>query len=157
MKNKIIYAGTFDPITYGHVDLIKRALEIFDTVVVGIADNPRKAPLFSLQEREQLVRGVFAEDNRVAVKGFSGLLADFAKEQETNIILRGLRVVSDFDYEFQMASVNRFLGEIETVFLTPSENYTFVSSSLIKEIAIAGGDVSSFVPKLVQAALQRKL
>ncbi len=154
MKITAVYPGTFDPVTNGHSDLVHRAARIFDHVVLAIADNPEKLPLFSLQERIELARIVLVDSDKIEVVGFSGLLIDFARECKAGVILRGLRAVSDFEYEFQLASMNRKLdSEIETVFLTPSENHTFVSASLVKEIARYGGDVSQFVHKNVHSAL----
>jgi pantetheine-phosphate adenylyltransferase len=157
MKITAVYPGTFDPITNGHSDLVIRAARMFEHVVLAIADNPEKSPLFSLQERIELARTVLNTSENVEVVGFSGLLIDFARECNAGVILRGLRAVSDFEYEFQLASMNRKLdSEIETVFLTPSENHTFVSASLVKEIARFGGDVSQFVNKVVHQSLVEK-
>lgn len=153
-----IYPGTFDPITNGHTDLIVRATRIFDGVIVAIAANPAKNPLFSVDERIAMVRQVCRDVDSVEVMGFSGLLIDFVEQQGADVVLRGLRAVSDFEFEFQLASANRRLNaEIETVFLTPSENHTFTSASLVKEIATYGGDVSSFVDPEVNDLLVRKL
>jgi pantetheine-phosphate adenylyltransferase len=156
--NKIaVYPGTFDPITNGHSDLVKRACRMFDKVILAIAHNPEKNPLFILDDRIEMARHVLEDIENAEVVGFSGLLIDFAKECGANIILRGLRAVSDFEYEFQLASMNRRLDcEIETVFLTPAENYTFVSASLVKEIARYGGDVSAFIHADVHEALKAK-
>ncbi|WP_223789637.1 pantetheine-phosphate adenylyltransferase [Marinicella meishanensis] len=152
-----IYPGTFDPITNGHADLVKRGAKIFDQLVVAIADSRRKGPLFSLEERIDMTSTILAPLNNVQVVGFDTLLADFATEVNANVILRGLRAVSDFEYEFQLASMNRHLiPNIETMFLTPAEQYSFVSSSLIKEIAMLDGDVSEFADPIVQAALKEK-
>jgi len=158
MSTTAVYPGTFDPITNGHSDFISRAVRMFDHIILAIADNPGKAPLFSLEERIELAQQVLkGESNMVDVVGFSGLLVDFAKQSSAKIILRGLRAVSDFEYEFQLASMNRRLDpDIETVFLTPSENYTFVSASLVKEIAKYRGDVSKFVYPVVFQALKNK-
>ena len=157
MNITAVYPGTFDPITNGHSDLVVRAARMFDHVVLAIADNPEKSPLFSLEERIELARTVLKSSDNIAVVGFSGLLIDFARECKAGVILRGLRAVSDFEYEFQLASMNRKLdSEIETVFLTPSENHTFVSASLVKEIARFGGDVSQFVNKVVHQSLVEK-
>ncbi len=157
MKNVTIYPGTFDPITNGHSDLVNRAARIFDHIVLAIADSPEKAPLFNLAERIDLAESVLGGMKNVEIVGFSGLLIDFAREVKANVILRGLRAVSDFEYEFQLASMNRKLDcEIETMFLTPSENHTFVSASLVKEIARYGGDVSKFVHGDVYDALVKK-
>jgi pantetheine-phosphate adenylyltransferase len=153
-----IYPGTFDPITNGHSDLIHRACHIFDKVIVAIAANPKKAPLFSLQERIELAHGALTGLDNVEVSGFDSLTADFAREHGARVILRGLRAVSDFEYEFQLAGMNRRLApDVETMFLTPAETYTFLSSSLVKEVAGLGGDVSEFVDSKVMAALHNRL
>lgn len=155
MKNIVIYPGTFDPITLGHEDLVRRAVRLFDHVVIGIGTNFVKQPLFSLDERVNLVREVFKDLNNVKVDTFDGMLIDFAKEKKAKAILRGLRVVSDFDYEFQMASTNRVLEPtIEAIFLTPADRYTYISSSLVREIVASKGDVSQFVPAVVAKALK---
>ena len=158
MNKTAVYPGTFDPVTSGHRDLVIRTAEMFDRVIVAIADNPDKKPLFALSERIDLAKEVLKDSQHVEIMGFSGLLIDFVREQNAHVILRGLRAVSDFEYEFQLASMNRRLdNHIETVFLTPSERYTFVSASLVKEIARYGGDVSDFVHPVVHDALKRKL
>lgn len=157
MKSKAVYAGTFDPITLGHVALIDRAARTFDHTIVAIAANSKKQPLFSLAERVNLATAVVKKYSNVTVMGFDCLLLDFAKEHGANIILRGLRTVTDFDYEFQLASMNRHMNPaIESIFLMPDENYMYISSSLIREIASLGGDVSGFVPDLVAQALKKK-
>ncbi|WP_423907522.1 pantetheine-phosphate adenylyltransferase [Candidatus Spongiihabitans sp.] len=161
MTKIAVYPGTFDPITNGHSDLVIRAARMFDFVVLAIADNPEKFPLFSSDERIELAKTVLKNLGDIAgnieVVGFPGLLIDFARSCKADVIVRGLRAVSDFEYEFQLASMNRKLdSEIETVFLTPSENHTFVSASLVKEIARYGGDVSPFVHKEVYRALVAK-
>jgi len=156
-RNSVIYPGTFDPITNGHVDLIARAATLFDRVVVAIADSPKKTPLFSLEERVALARTVLPTVDNVEVVGFSSLLINFARSLNVGCVLRGLRAVADFEYEFQLANMNRAMDpEFETVFLTPSEHLSFISSSLVREIASLDGDVSAFVPPPVVAALRRK-
>lgn len=156
-KNTAIYPGTFDPITHGHTDLIRRGAKIFDHLIVGIADSSRKGPLFTLDERIELAKEITAPFDNVSVVGFDVLLADFAHQQNANVLLRGLRAVSDFEYEFQLASMNRHLmSDVETLFLTPSEHLSFVSSSLVKEIAMLGGDVSKFTHPVVIEAMKAK-
>ena len=151
-----LYAGTFDPITNGHIDLVARATRIFDRVIIAIAENKAKTPLFSLAERVALAQAAIAELPNIDVIGFDTLLVECARKHGANVILRGLRAVSDFEFEFQLAGMNRYLGpEIETMFLTPSEKYAFISSSVIREIANLGGDVSPFVPEPVRLALVR--
>jgi pantetheine-phosphate adenylyltransferase len=157
MNIAAIYPGTFDPITNGHIDLAQRAARIFDRVVVAVAANKGKAPLFNLEERVALAREALKDLANVEVLSFENLTVDCARASGAAVILRGLRAVSDFEFEFQLAGMNRHLGpELETMFLTPSDKYAFLSSSVIREIAKLGGDVSSFVPELVQAALVRK-
>lgn len=157
-KNIAIYPGTFDPITFGHIDLIKRAIQLFDHLIIAIAENRLKSSLFSLQERIDLTKQVFQGNDQIAVEGYNSLLIDFAKQKKVNTIIRGLRVVSDFDYEFILANTNRTLApEIETIFLIPSERYTYLSSSLVREIAPLKGDLSRFVPPVVIEALEKKL
>lgn len=152
-----IYPGTFDPITNGHLDLIARASKLYHRVIVAVAVNRNKAPLFSLTERVALVNAVTPEYANVSVIGFDNLLVECARERGANVILRGLRAVSDFEYEFQLAGMNRRLApELETMFLTPAEQYEFISSSMIREIAQLNGDVSSFVPDAVRVALINK-
>ncbi len=158
MIRRVVYPGTFDPITNGHIDLVKRAGAMFDEVIVSIAANPGKKPMFTLGERVELTRQALADIDNVRVRGFTGLLVHYLHEVDSRIILRGLRAVSDFEYEFQLAAMNRRLdGGIETVFLTPGENYTFISASLIKEIAMLGGDVSPFVHPRVNDAIKSKI
>ena len=156
--NIAVYPGTFDPFTNGHRDLVQRAaLNIFDKIYICVAENSRKDTLFSLDERIDLAKKSLSDIENIEVIGFNGLLVDFAKELNAKVILRGLRVVSDFEYEFQMSSMNKKLNNgIESIFLTPSESYAFLSSSLVKEIAELGGDVSEFVSKEVKEAIQRK-
>jgi pantetheine-phosphate adenylyltransferase len=158
MIKRIVYPGTFDPITNGHIDLVKRASELFDEVIVSIAANPGKKPMFTLGERVELTKMALEGVTGVRVRGFSGLLVHYLEELDVRIILRGLRAVSDFEYEFQLAAMNRRLNsQIETVFLTPAENYTFISASLIKEIASLGGNVAPFVHPNVNDAIRVKL
>ncbi|MDF2867401.1 MAG: Phosphopantetheine adenylyltransferase [Gammaproteobacteria bacterium] len=155
MKNTIIYPGTFDPITNGHADLVERACKLFDRVIVAIAVNPHKVPLFTLEERIGLAQEVLAIYPQVEVMGFANLLIDFAKQQGARVILRGLRAVSDFEYEFQLANMNRRLApDIETLFLTPAEQYTYISSTMIKEVARLGGNIADCVHPAVAKALQ---
>ena len=153
-----MYPGTFDPITLGHEDLVRRASKLFDRVVVAIADNPgSKAPLFSTEERVAMAASALADLDNVEVTGYAGLTVDFARERGLRVIIRGLRAVSDFEYEFQLANMNRHLTEeVETAFLTPTEKYTFISSSLVREVAQLGGDVSKFVSAAVKDALMKK-
>ncbi len=152
-----LYPGTFDPITNGHIDLVVRAAPLFETIIVGVAESPSKGPGFTLKDRIELARVGLANVPNVEVRGFSSLLAHFVKDVGAGVLLRGLRAVSDFEYEFQLASMNRHLiPEVETLFLTPAEKYGFISSSLVREIARLGGDVSDFVPPAVLAALKRK-
>ncbi|MCD6521834.1 pantetheine-phosphate adenylyltransferase [Candidatus Calescamantes bacterium] len=155
---KVIYPGTFDPITYGHIDLIERACRIFSYVLVGVAVNPQKKPLFSIEERVEMVREATRGFSKVEVEAFDGLLVDFARKKGIKIILRGVRAISDFEYEFQMALSNRKLApDIETVFMMPKENYSFLSSKIIKEAASLGADLKEFVPPLVEKKLKEKL
>ncbi len=157
-STRVIYPGTFDPITNGHLDLIERAAAMFDHVVVGIAASPSKKPLFDLQERVALTQTITKHLPNVEIVGFSGLLVDFAKESNADILVRGLRAVSDFEYEFQLANMNRrLMPELETVFLTPSEENSFISSTIVKEVALHKGDVSQFVDLRITGALNAKL
>jgi pantetheine-phosphate adenylyltransferase len=150
-----MYPGTFDPVTRGHEDILRRCAKLFDHVVVAVAASPSKQPLFPLSERVELIEVVLEGLDNVSVTGYTGLTVDFAREHELSAIVRGLRAVSDFEFEFQLATMNRHLSsEIETVFLTPTEQYNFVSSSLIREIAEHGGDISDFVHPHVEACLQ---
>jgi len=152
-----MYPGTFDPITLGHEDLVRRATRLFDKVVVAIAANPSKEPMFSLEERVALAQDALADLDKVEVMGYSGLTVDFAKDQGLEAIVRGLRAISDFEYEFQLANMNRHLtDEVESVFLTPTETYTYISSSLVREICSMGGDVSEFVSPKVKIALMER-
>jgi pantetheine-phosphate adenylyltransferase len=153
-----IYPGTFDPITNGHADLVARATKLFDKVIIAVAINPGKKPIFTLEERVMLAKETLAQYQNVEVCGFEGLLVDVAKEQQADVILRGLRAVSDFEHEFQLASMNRKMQpDVETMFLTPAEQFSYISSSLVREIAALGGDVSEFVAPNVLAALRTKL
>ena len=155
---RAVYPGTFDPMTMGHVDLVKRASKLFDSVIIAIASSDSKKPMFSLEERIEIGNKIFAEDPKVEVVGFSGLLVNFAKENDANILIRGLRVVADFEYEFQLANMNRAMSpDIESVFLTPKEEYSYISSSLVKEIATMGGDVTRFVDPVTLEALNQKI
>ena len=152
-----LYPGTFDPITNGHIDLVQRAAKLFDKVIVAIASNSKKNPRFSLDERIKLAEEVLSGCPNVSVKGFDFLLIDFAHQENATILIRGLRAVSDFEYEFQLASMNRNLApDIESVFLMPADEYSFISSSLVKEVAALGGDISKFVHPIVNQALKRK-
>ncbi|QIR15953.1 pantetheine-phosphate adenylyltransferase [Shewanella aestuarii] len=158
MHRRAIYPGTFDPVTNGHADLIERAARLFRHVVIGIASNPSKQPMFTLQERVAQVKLVTAHLDNVEVVGFTGLLVDFAEEQKASVLVRGLRAVSDFEYEFQLANMNRRLSpNLESVFLTPAEENSFISSTLVKEVALHGGDVSQFVHSDVAKALESKI
>lgn len=158
MTVSAMYPGTFDPITLGHEDLVKRATRLYDRVVVAIAANPgNKEPMFSLDERVELASSALSDLDTVEVMGYEGLTVDFAREHGLAVIIRGLRAVSDFEYEFQLANMNRHLtDEVETVFLTPSDRYTFISSSLVREVASLGGDVSEFVSPRVESALLKR-
>jgi len=153
-----VYPGTFDPITHGHTDLVERASKRFGRVIVAIHRSAPKQPAFSWEQRMELAQQVLVGIDNVVVEGFDSLLVDFARSQQASVILRGLRAVSDFEYEFQLASMNRHLApEIETLFMTPDEHYAYVSSSLVREIASLGGDVTGFVHAKVVAALQQRL
>lgn len=155
MTEKIIYPGTFDPITNGHIDLIERASKLFTHVIAAIAHNPQKKPMFSLEQRIEFTKQATHNIPNVQVMGFDNLLIDFVREQGSHTVLRGLRAVSDFEYEFQLANMNRRMdAEFETVFLTPSEQNSYISSTLVKEIAKLGGDVTPFLPKVVCDALK---
>ena len=154
MKNTILYPGTFDPITNGHLDLIQRASRLFDKVIVAVAISHGKSPLFKIDTRKKLVEEAVKGFDNVSVCSFEGLLVDLAKQKNATALLRGLRAVSDFEYEFQLANMNRHLApELESLFLTPSEQYSFISSSLVREVAALGGDISEFVPEVVKIAL----
>ncbi len=158
VSRKAVYPGTFDPITRGHEDLVRRAAGIFDSVVVAIAANPSKAPMFDIEERVELARAVLADIPNVQVMGYSGLTVEFARAQGIDVIVRGLRAVSDFEFEFQLANMGRHIAPgVETVFLTPKEQFTFISSTLVREIASLGGNVGEFVHPMVEAAFRRKV
>ncbi len=158
MEKSVIYPGTFDPITNGHLDIIQRALRIFDQVVVAVAVNSEKDPLFTGPERKEIIVEATRHLPNVQVDSFDSLLVDYVRGQKTNVVLRGLRAISDFEYEFQMALMNRKLDEtIETVFMMPSQDYSYLSSRLVKDIAIHGGPVEAFVPHIVEKRLREKL
>lgn len=158
MENRAVYPGFFDPITNGHVDIIRRGLKIFDKIIIAVLKNPKKNALFSTKERVMMIKEIFALDPRIEVKEFDGLLVDFARRNKANIVMRGLRAVSDFEYEFQMALMNRKLNpEIETLFMMPSVDYSFLSSRLVKEVFALGGCVRDLVPKIVEKRLREKL
>jgi pantetheine-phosphate adenylyltransferase len=157
MQKQIIYPGTFDPITNGHIDLIERACKLFDQVIVAIAASANKSTLFSLAERKNLASLALKKYKRVKICTFSGLLIDFARVQKTNVVLRGLRTMSDFEHEWQLANTNHAMEpKFETIFLTPTSKYAYISASIIREIALMGGDVSAFVPTVIQKALYNK-
>ena len=154
MTVSAMYPGTFDPITRGHEDLVRRACRLFDKVVVAVAANPSKEPMFTLEERVDLARTVLVEFENVEVSGYDGLTVDFARDNDLQVIVRGLRAISDFEYEFQLANMNRHLtDDVETAFLTPTEKYTYISASLVREICSMGGDISAFVSPSVNVAL----
>ncbi len=158
MKSRAIYPGTFDPVTYGHIDLIKRARRIFDEVVVAVAHNPGKGPLFTVEERVAMLRRATRSISGVVIDHFDSLAVDYVRRKDARVMLRGLRMLSDFEYEFQMALTNRKLsGHVETIFMMPSESYAYVSARLIKEAGVLGADLSAFAPPYVAAALRRKL
>ena len=158
MATTAIYPGTFDPLTKGHEDLVRRACKLFDIVVVGVAESKTKSPFFELEERVEIASEVLGSNESVRVLGFKGLLKDFIRENNGTVVIRGLRAVSDFEYEFQMAGMNRhLLPDVETVFLTPSEQYQFISGSIVREIAMLGGNVEKFVFPSVEKWLARKL
>ena len=157
MTVSAMYPGTFDPITLGHEDLVRRAARLFDKVVVAVAANPSKEPMFSLEERVDLASSVLSEFENVEVSGYDGLTVDFARDNDLQVIVRGLRAISDFEYEFQLANMNRHLtDDVETAFLTPTEKYTYISSSLVREICSMGGDISEFVSPKVRVALMER-
>ncbi len=152
-----MYPGTFDPITNGHVDLARRAARLFDRVVVAVAASPHKVPMFTLEERMSLAREALGDTPNITVDGYQGLTVEYVRDHDLKAIIRGLRAVSDFEYEFALAAMNRHLrNEVETIFLTPAEEYTFISSTFVREISVLGGDISPFVPAGVVEALARK-
>lgn len=158
MENKAVYPGFFDPITNGHVDLILRGEKIFDKITVAVLKNPKKRPLFSTKERVKMIEEIFASQPKIEVHAFDGLLVDFAKRNKANIVIRGLRAVSDFEYELQMALMNRKLNpDIETLYMMPSFRYSFLSSKLVKEVFMLGGSVKDLVPDIVEKMLAEKL
>ena len=155
---RAIYPGTFDPLTRGHEDLVRRAAGLFDSLIVAVADSRGKNPIFSPDERLTIARETLSHHANVEIVGFSGLLVNFVRQQKADVVIRGLRAVSDFEYEFQMAGMNRHLmPEVETVFMTPTDKYQFISGTLVREIALLGGDVSKFVAPSVQDWLHKKL
>jgi len=157
MKRKAVYPGSFDPITNGHVDIIKRGLKIFDMIVIAVLENPKKKPLFSTKERVSMVQEVFADYKNTEVQAFHGLLVEFAKKNKAKVVIRGLRAISDFEYEFQMALMNRKLDpEIETFFMMPNLSYSFLSSNLVKEIFLLGGCLKGLVPVQIEKKLREK-
>lgn len=156
MNVRAIYPGTFDPVTNGHSDLILRASRLFGEVIIGVASSPSKKPRFSLEKRVEMIEQITSELDNVTVVGFKGLLVDFAKDHQAKVLIRGLRAVSDFEYEFQLANMNRRLSpDLESVFLTPAEGNSFISSTLVKEVSLHDGDVSQFVHPIVKAALEK--
>ena len=158
MNNKAVYPGTFDPITLGHEDLIRRAARLFDTVIVAVADSSAKRPFFTRDERVNMARTVLKDVKNVEVMGFSGLLMKFVRQNKARVVIRGLRAVSDFEHEFQLAGMNRGLyPDVETLFLTPGEQYMFVSATIVREISVLGGDVRKFVPPVVARRLKAKI
>jgi pantetheine-phosphate adenylyltransferase len=154
---KALYPGTFDPVTLGHIDLIERALHLFDEVTVAIATSESKIPLFTLEERIEHIETIFEGNKNIKVIGFTGLVVDLAKEEESNILIRGLRAVSDFEYELQLANMNRAMSpDLESIFLTPKAKFSFLSSTLVREIASMGGEISSFVDPVIEKALKER-
>jgi len=158
MKKIAVYPGSFDPITYGHLDIISRGLKIFDEVVVAVAANSQKNPLFSIDERVCMIRDVFRNEQRVVIDTFSGLLIDYVSSRQAHVIIRGLRAISDFEYEFQIAQMNSEIGQgVETLFMMTSLQYGYLSSSIVKEVCLLNGNIDRFVPPEVKAALKAKL
>ncbi len=157
MEKIAVYPGSFDPITNGHVDIVQRGLKIFDKILISVLENPKKSPLFTTKERIGMIQEIFSDEKNVEVKAFDGLLVEFAKKNKAKIVIRGLRAVSDFEYEFQMALMNRKLNpDIETFFMTPNISYTFLSSKLVKEIFMLGGCLRGLVPMHVEEKLREK-
>ncbi|MDP3791284.1 MAG: pantetheine-phosphate adenylyltransferase [Candidatus Omnitrophota bacterium] len=157
-SNIAVYPGTFDPVTYGHIDIIKRAAKIFDKVIIAVAHNKQKSPLFSVEERVSMIKDAVKGMDNVVLDDFEGLVVDYVKRKGANVMIRGIRMISDFEYEFQMALTNRKLSEdIETIFMMPNESYSYISSKLIKEAAALGANVKNFVPDKVQVLLKKKL
>jgi pantetheine-phosphate adenylyltransferase len=158
MNRKAVYPGTFDPMTLGHEDLVRRGAKLFDHLILAVADSKAKRPFFTLEERVEVAREVLADVKNVTVMGFSGLLMNFVQQQNARVVMRGLRAVSDFEYEFQLAGMNRGLyPNVETVFLTPGEQYMFISATIVREISVLGGDVTKFVNPLVATRLKTKI
>jgi pantetheine-phosphate adenylyltransferase len=158
MKKAVVYPGSFDPVTYGHLDIIKRALKISDKVIVAVAHNLDKKPLFEVSDRMALLKRCLKDTNRIEIDDFDGLVVDYVKSKNASVVIRGLRMISDFEYEFQMALTNRKLSsDIETIFMMPSESYSYLSSKLIKEAASLGANLKSFVPLFVEKAIKEKI
>ena len=158
LKERVaVYPGFFDPITNGHVDIIKRGLKLFDRLIIAVLENPNKQALFTTKERENMIKAIFARNNKIAIKSFHGLLVDFMKRNRANIVIRGLRAISDFEYEFQMALMNMKLEpKVETLFMMPNVSFTFLSSRLVKEVAMLGGRLEGLVPDIVEKKLKEK-
>lgn len=158
MERKAVYPGSFDPITNGHVDIIERGLKIFDRIIVAVLENPKKQPLFSTKERVRMIHDIFSDQKRIEVQSFDGLLVDFVRENNATIVIRGLRAISDFEYEFQMTLMNRKLNpDIETLFMMPNISYSFLSSNLVKEVSMLGGNLTDLVPADVEKKLKKSI
>jgi pantetheine-phosphate adenylyltransferase len=158
MENRAVYPGSFDPITNGHVDIIERGLKLFDRIIIAVLRNPKKSSLFSTKQRVAMIQDIFAREPRITIRAFDGLLMDFARKNQARVVIRGLRAISDFEYEFQMALMNRKLDEgTETLFMMPSVDYSFLSSRLVKEVFLLGGSVHDLVPEVVEKKLREKL